>query len=68
MKNTCTITKHITLEKNGKTLDFIPGEVSADRISAIEVSLIELESVIQVRNLYHEPCMDAVICRKHIGA
>ncbi|KAJ4960421.1 hypothetical protein NE237_020331 [Protea cynaroides] len=27
---------HIMLEKNGKTLDFFPGEVSTDRISAIQ--------------------------------
>lgn len=25
------------LEKNGKTLDFFPGEVSTDRIAAIQV-------------------------------
>jgi hypothetical protein len=29
----------ITLEKNGKTFDFFPGEVSADRITAIQVLL-----------------------------
>lgn len=27
----------IMLEKNGKTLDFFPGEVSTDRITAIQV-------------------------------
>lgn len=27
----------ITLEKNGKVLDFFPGEVSPDRITAIQV-------------------------------
>lgn len=27
----------ITIEKNGRTLDFFPGEVSADRITAIQV-------------------------------
>uniref|UniRef100_A0A1J3JPC8 Senescence-associated protein SPA15, chloroplastic n=1 Tax=Noccaea caerulescens TaxID=107243 RepID=A0A1J3JPC8_NOCCA len=30
------ITDRISLEKNGKALDFFPGEVSSDRISAIE--------------------------------
>lgn len=27
----------ITLEKNGKTLEFFPGELSTDRITAIQV-------------------------------
>lgn len=31
--------RHVTLEKNGKTHDFIPEEVSSDRINAIQVSL-----------------------------
>ncbi|XP_019183025.1 PREDICTED: uncharacterized protein LOC109177963 [Ipomoea nil] len=30
------MTECITLEKNGKTLNFLPGEVSAERISAIQ--------------------------------
>ncbi|KAL1536792.1 Senescence-associated protein spa15, chloroplastic, variant 2 [Salvia divinorum] len=28
--------RHVTLEKNGKTLEFLPGEVSIDRIDAIQ--------------------------------
>lgn len=32
----------IMLEKNGKTLDFFPGEVSTDRIAAIQVFLYGL--------------------------
>lgn len=31
--------RHVTLEKNGKTHDFIPEEVSSDRINAIQVSV-----------------------------
>ncbi|KAL6010772.1 MutS-like protein [Asimina triloba] len=34
----------ITLEKNGKALDFFPGEVSTDRITAIQVWLVTLEA------------------------
>lgn len=30
----------ITLEKNGKTFDFFPGEVSTDRIAAIQVLFV----------------------------
>lgn len=31
----------ITLEKNGISLDFFPGEVSADRITTIQVNFLE---------------------------
>ena len=37
--NTIDGASQIKLEKNGKTLDFIPGEVSTDRINAIQVCI-----------------------------
>lgn len=36
----------ITLEKNGKTLDFFPGEVSADRITAIQEAYWSMASAL----------------------
>ncbi|MCD9643766.1 Senescence-associated protein spa15, chloroplastic [Datura stramonium] len=39
-------TKHITLEKNGKTLEFLPGEVSADRITAIQEAYWDIASAL----------------------
>lgn len=36
----------IVLEKNGRTIDFFPGEVSTDRINAIQVILLQLPQYI----------------------
>ncbi|XP_051117509.1 senescence-associated protein AAF, chlorolplastic-like isoform X2 [Andrographis paniculata] len=44
--NTCKAMSHITLEKNGETLDFIPGEVSPARISAIEEAYRSIASAL----------------------
>ncbi|KAL3525003.1 hypothetical protein ACH5RR_013375 [Cinchona calisaya] len=38
--------EQITLEKNGKTLDFLPGEVSADRITAIQDAYLTIASAL----------------------
>lgn len=38
----------IMLEKNGKTLDFFPGEVSTDRIAAIQVSFLWLVTLLTI--------------------
>ncbi|RVW90171.1 hypothetical protein CK203_041948 [Vitis vinifera] len=37
---------HIMLEKNGKTLDFFPGEVSTDRITAIQEVYLSMASAL----------------------
>ncbi|XP_047313319.1 senescence-associated protein SPA15, chloroplastic isoform X2 [Impatiens glandulifera] len=39
-----SIQGHITIEKNGKTHDFFPGEVSSDRISAIQEAYLSMAS------------------------
>ncbi|KAK6150319.1 hypothetical protein DH2020_015251 [Rehmannia glutinosa] len=44
--NTSELTRHITLEKNGKTLDFIPGEVSTDRINAMQEAYWSIASAL----------------------
>ncbi|KAI3451285.1 hypothetical protein Pfo_007950 [Paulownia fortunei] len=44
--NTSEVARHITLEKNGKTLDFIPGEVSTDRINAIQEAYWSIASAL----------------------
>ncbi|KAL2551314.1 senescence-associated family protein [Forsythia ovata] len=44
--NASKTTGHITLEKNGKTLDFIPGEVSADRINAMQEAYWSIASAL----------------------
>lgn len=36
----------MTLEKNGKTLDFFPGEVSSDRINAIQEAYLSMASAL----------------------
>ncbi|XP_027178755.1 senescence-associated protein SPA15, chloroplastic isoform X1 [Coffea eugenioides] len=38
--------EQITLEKNGKTLDFLPGEISADRITAIQDAYLSIASAL----------------------
>ncbi|CAN8238408.1 unnamed protein product [Cochlearia groenlandica] len=40
------VTDRISLEKNGKALDFFPGEVSSDRISAIEEAYKSMASAL----------------------
>ncbi|KAL7143848.1 hypothetical protein ABFS83_08G219300 [Erythranthe nasuta] len=44
--NTSEASGHITLEKNGKTLDFIHGEVSTDRINAIQDAYLSIASAL----------------------
>ncbi|KAL0343026.1 UNVERIFIED_CONTAM: Senescence-associated protein SPA15, chloroplastic [Sesamum angustifolium] len=44
--NTSKVARHITLEKNGKTLGFLPGEVSADRITAIQEAYWNIASAL----------------------
>ncbi|KAH0745222.1 hypothetical protein KY290_006976 [Solanum tuberosum] len=39
-------TRHITLEKNGKTLEFLPGEVSSDRLTAIQEAYWDIASAL----------------------
>ncbi|XP_057971862.1 senescence-associated protein SPA15, chloroplastic isoform X2 [Malania oleifera] len=39
-------TGHIMLEKNGKTLDFFPGEVSTNRITAIQEAYLSMASAL----------------------
>ncbi|XP_042019597.1 senescence-associated protein SPA15, chloroplastic-like isoform X2 [Salvia splendens] len=40
--------RHVTLEKNGKTLEFLPGEVSTDRIDAIQEAYESMASALSV--------------------
>ncbi|KAK4480096.1 hypothetical protein RD792_013153 [Penstemon davidsonii] len=44
--NTSVVGRHITLEKNGKTLEFFPGEVSSDRIDAIQEAYQSIASAL----------------------
>ncbi|KAL0449624.1 UNVERIFIED_CONTAM: Senescence-associated protein SPA15, chloroplastic [Sesamum latifolium] len=44
--NTSKVARNITLEKNGKTLGFLPGEVSADRITAIQEAYWNIASAL----------------------
>ncbi|KAL2241107.1 uncharacterized protein LOC105178220 isoform X2 [Sesamum indicum] len=44
--NTSKVARHITLEKNGKNLGFLPGEVSADRITAIQEAYWNIASAL----------------------
>ncbi|XP_047974535.1 senescence-associated protein SPA15, chloroplastic-like isoform X1 [Salvia hispanica] len=40
--------RHVTLEKNGKTLEFLPGEVSTDHIDAIQEAYESMASALSV--------------------
>ncbi|KAL3630224.1 Senescence-associated protein spa15, chloroplastic [Castilleja foliolosa] len=44
--DTNEVARHITLEKNGKTLGFFPGEVSTDRITAIQEAYWSIASAL----------------------
>ncbi|KAB1208101.1 hypothetical protein CJ030_MR7G013042 [Morella rubra] len=44
------VMRNITLEKNGKTLDFFPGEVSTDRITAIQEAYWRMASALSEAN------------------
>ncbi|XP_057784077.1 senescence-associated protein SPA15, chloroplastic isoform X1 [Salvia miltiorrhiza] len=40
--------RHVTLEKNGKTLEFLPGDVSTDRIDAIQEAYESMAAALSV--------------------
>lgn len=46
MYNLKSVSRNITIEKNGKTLDFFPGEVSNDRITALQEAYWRMASAL----------------------
>lgn len=59
----------IMLEKNGKTLDFFPGEVSTDRIAAIQVFFIWLITLLTINciGIMTFVWFRFIMCRKLTG-